>query len=305
MTPTRHLRLVVTLVACLWPGWQVAFADSTPRSVVIGSDIAEIMAALDALGGVVGRDDTSQYPAAVAALPSVGYLRHLAAEGVLSLAPERVLAAAAAGPREVLAQLEVAGVEVVRVEQGANLAALPDKVRAVARAVERERHGEALVADIEADLARLEELRNATQSVAPRAMFLLSHSGMTPMAAGRDTAGQVVIEAAGGRNAFEQFGGYKAVGAEALVARSPEVVIATRSGLEGIGGTARLWQLPGLAMTPAGRERALIVCDDQALLGFGPRTPTALIALHRALHAATEDANDHIREACGRVADES
>lgn len=33
-----------------------------PRTVVIGSDVAEILAALDGLEGVVGRDDTSQFP---------------------------------------------------------------------------------------------------------------------------------------------------------------------------------------------------------------------------------------------------
>jgi iron complex transport system substrate-binding protein len=278
--------------------WYMQASAAPPRTVVIGSDVAEILAALDALEGVVGRDDTSQYPESVAALPSVGYLRQLAAEGILSLAPQRLIVAAAAGPREVLAQLEAVGVEVVRIEQGANLASLPDKVLAVARAVGRETDGEALVADIEAQLDRLAELREAAPEPPPSAMFLLSHSGMTPMAAGRDTAGQAVIEAAGGRNAFTGFNGYKAVGAEALVGVAPEVVIATRSGLEGIGGAARLWQLPGLAMTPAGRERRLIVCDDQALLGFGPRTPAALMALYEALHAE----QDRAEAACRDVA---
>lgn len=264
--------------------WYMQASAAAPRTVVIGSDVAEILAALDALEGVVGRDDTSQYPERVAALPSVGYLRQLAAEGILSLAPQRLIVAAAAGPREVLAQLEAVGVDVVRIEQGASLAALPDKVLAVARAIGRDAAGESLVSEIEADLARLAALREAAPEPPPSAMFLLSHSGMTPMAAGRDTAGQAVIEAAGGRNAFTGFNGYKAVGAEALVGVAPEVVIATRSGLEGIGGAARLWQLPGLAMTPAGREQRLIVCDDQALLGFGPRTPSALIALYEVLH---------------------
>lgn len=276
--------------------WYMQASAAAPRTVVIGSDVAEILAALDALEGVVGRDDTSQYPERVAALPSVGYLRQLAAEGILSLAPQRLIVAAAAGPREVLAQLEAVGVDVVRIEQGASLAALPDKVLAVARAIGRDAAGESLVSEIEADLARLAALREAAPEPPPSAMFLLSHSGMTPMAAGRDTAGQAVIEAAGGRNAFTGFNGYKAVGAEALVGVAPEVVIATRSGLEGIGGAARLWQLPGLAMTPAGREQRLIVCDDQALLGFGPRTPSALIALYEVLHRQHKGTGTACRE---------
>ncbi|NIC06852.1 heme/hemin ABC transporter substrate-binding protein [Billgrantia bachuensis] len=281
--------------------WHIQGSAAPPRTVLIGSDVAEIVAALDGLEGVVGRDDTSQYPEAVAALPSVGYLRQLAAEGILSLAPERLIVAAAAGPREVLGQLEAVGVEVMRVEQGASLTTLPGKVRAVASATGRSAEGEALVAEIEAELARLATLREERPRPGPSAMFLLSHSGMTPMAAGRDTAGQAVIAAAGARNAFAGFSGYKAVGAEALVDEAPEVVITTRSGLEGIGGETRLWQLPGLAMTPAGRERNLVVCDDQALLGFGPRTPTALLALHRALHEAADATRHAAEEDCWRV----
>ncbi|MBW6389664.1 MULTISPECIES: heme/hemin ABC transporter substrate-binding protein [Halomonadaceae] len=279
--------------------WHMQASAAPPRTVLIGSDVAEIVAALDDLEGVVGRDDTSQYPAAIAALPSVGYLRQLAAEGILTLAPERLIVGAAAGPREVLAQLEAVGVEVVRIEQGTSLAELPDKVLAVANAIGRDAEGEALAIEVETDLARLEALREEAQGAELSAMFLLSHSGMTPMAAGRDTAGQAVIEAAGARNAFAGFSGYKAVGAEALVGVAPEIVIATRSGLAGIGGEARLWQLPGLAMTPAGRERNLIVCDDQALLGFGPRTPATLMALHAALHSAGDATV--IEEGCWRV----
>lgn len=288
----RWLSLCFSLGASLLLSGQIALANLPPRTVVIGSDIAETLAELNALEGVVGRDDTSQFPDAVAALPSVGYLRHLAAEGIFSLAPERLIVSAAAGPREVLAQLETVGVEVIRIEQGASLETLPAKIRTIAKASGHETSGAALVASIEADLARLETLRQANQKPAPNAMFLLSHSGMTPMAAGSNTAGQAVIEAAGGRNAFSAFNGYKAVGAEAMIDKAPEVVIASHSGLEGIGGEARLWQLPGLALTPAGHQQRLIVCDDQALLGFGPRTPSALIELHHALYENTTTADN-------------
>lgn len=46
-----------------------------------------------------------------------------------------------------------------------------------------------------------------------------------------------------------------------------------------MGGEAGLWKLPGLAQTPAGRHKQLLTIDDMALLGFGPRTPQAIIAL--------------------------
>jgi iron complex transport system substrate-binding protein len=42
--------------------------------------------------------------------------------------------------------------------------------------------------------------------------------------------------------------------------------------------------LPGIAATPAGRDRRIFSYDDQMLLGFGPRMPQALDALVRYLH---------------------
>lgn len=265
--------------------WPLAGLTDAPRTVVIGGDIAEIVAALDADEALVGRDDTSEYPPGIEALPSVGYLRQLAAEGVLSLRPERLLVARAAGPREVLAQLEASGVQVVRIDTPASLEAIPDKVRAVAAALGADmsgvgERGEALADRLTREIDELEALPPLPPL---RALFLLGHGGMTPRVAGRDTAAQAMMDAVGVTNAFADMSGYKPVGAEALIRHAPEVIIATRNGLDGLGGESRLWQLPGLAMTPAGRERRLLVFDDQALLGFGPRTPATLIELHEAL----------------------
>ena len=58
-----------------------------------------------------------------------------------------------------------------------------------------------------------------------------------------------------------------------------DLVVISADGLKGMGGEAGLWKLPGLAQTPAGRHKQLLTIDDMALLGFGPRTPQAIIAL--------------------------
>lgn len=290
---------LVCLALAAWFS-MTAIADEAPRTVVIGGDIAEIAAALDAADSLVGRDDTSQYPQELLDLPSVGYLRQLAAEGVLSLRPERLLVAAQAGPREVLAQLEASGVDVIRIDHGSGLEAIPAKVMAVAVALDREDRGRALIEDLEADLAELQSLPSLPDT---RVIFLLSHSGMTPMAAGHGTAAQAAMDAVGVINAFERVTGYKSIGAEALIAEAPQIVIATRSGLQGLGGEAGLWRLPGLAMTPAGKERRLVVCDDQALLGFGPRTPATLMELHQALRAVVTPGPDETSKAAARCSE--
>ena len=48
-----------------------------------------------------------------------------------------------------------------------------------------------------------------------------------------------------------------------------------------MGGEAALWALPGLAQTPAGRNKQVLLVDDMALLGFGIRTPDAIQALRQ------------------------
>ncbi|HET9067515.1 MAG TPA: ABC transporter substrate-binding protein, partial [Amaricoccus sp.] len=72
------------------------------RVLVLGGDLAEIAFAIGAGGEVVATDDTAIWPPEAEALPKIGYLRRLSAEGVLSLAPDLVLASPDAGPPAVM-----------------------------------------------------------------------------------------------------------------------------------------------------------------------------------------------------------
>ena len=83
---------------------------ASERWVVLGGDIAETLSALKADIDLVARDDTVLYPEPLTALPSVGYLRQLSAESVLSVQPDHILANQHAGPKEVLEQLDAVGV---------------------------------------------------------------------------------------------------------------------------------------------------------------------------------------------------
>lgn len=278
--------LGIIVLGWLLAGAPLAHADehrhADGRWLVLGGDIAETLAALDADINVVARDDTVLYPPEMAALPSVGYLRQLSAESVLSVRPDHVLAAGHAGPKEVLEQLEAVGLEVALINARPSLNAIAEKVRAVGQLSNRRQTADALAATLN---EKLDRLANLPALPPTRAMFIMQHSGLTPRAAGSDTAAHTALEAVGLENAFAEMQGYHSVGAEALAREAPDIVIVSERGLAAMGGEDALWQLPGMALTPAGRERQLIVIDDQALLGFGPRTPDQLLTLRQGVEA--------------------
>ena len=48
----------------------------------------------------------------------------------------------------------------------------------------------------------------------------------------------------------------------------------------------KVWALPGMALTPAAKNKQILVVDDMALLGFSLETPAALAALREAAERA-------------------
>src|SRR5215510_4110890 len=128
------MRLFVAFLAAL-AVFGVAYAAPAPakRVVSIGGDVTEIVYALGAQAQLVGVDQTSVYPDAVHALPQVGYLRNLSAEGIISLKPDLVLAAKAAGPHAVLEQLGDAKIAIVNVTGEDSFAVVLAKIDIVAQ----------------------------------------------------------------------------------------------------------------------------------------------------------------------------
>ena len=228
------------------------------RLVTLGGDVTEIVYALHAEESLVARDSTSSWPPAAQKLPDVGYLRQLNAEGILALRPQLVLASAQAQPSLVLHKVQASGVKVVNVPGGESLSAIDNKVAVIAEALGKTAAGDALRQQLQQQIDAI-----PTQQVAKRVLFILSHGGMNTLVAGPHTAADH----------------YRAMSQEGVAASQADLVVISADGLKGMGGEAGLWKLPGLAQTPAGRHKQLLTIDDMALLGFGPRTPQAIIAL--------------------------
>ncbi|MFP4274057.1 MAG: hemin ABC transporter substrate-binding protein [Paracoccaceae bacterium] len=273
-------RLVLAALLCALP----LAAPAAERIVSAGGSVTETVFALGGGDAVVARDTTSSWPPEVEALPDVGYVRRLSPEGVLSVAPDLILAEEGAGPAETVAILEAAEVPFVTIPDATDAAGVERKILAVGRALgpEAEAKAERLASRIRAEIEQV-GTRSAGIDRKARVLFLLSAEGGRLMASGTGTAADAMIDLAGGENAVTGFEGYKPLTDEAVLAAAPDVVL-MMEGRAGDHGGAGVLAHPALAVTPAGREGRLVEMDGLYLLGFGPRTAQAVADLHAALY---------------------
>lgn len=266
-----------SLMLVLAPHAGLACESPGRRVIALGGAVTEIIFALGEGDRLVGVDTTSRYPEIATTLPDVGYYRQLGAEGLLSLAPDLILADPGAGPPAALRQVASAGVCIVEVTDGGSAAAVGERVRDVAAALKVEDKGTVLADRLDARFAELDAAVTAGAD-RPKVLFLLSLAGDTPLAAGSDTDADAIIRLAGGVNAVA-FKGYKPLSPEAAAAAAPDALLMMAHVVDEAGGASHVLGLPQIRLTPAGRAGRLIAMDGLLLLGFGPRTPDAIAEL--------------------------
>lgn len=252
-------------------------SQAAERIVSIGGDVTEIVYALGAGNELVARDSTSTHPDKATKLPDVGYMRMLNAEGILSTKPTLVLSSELAQPSLALQQVAQSHVKVVRVPGSPTLDTVVQKIEVIANALGRQAEGEKLITDYRNQLKSIQGT-----PLHAKVLFIMSHGGMSSMAAGQNTAADSIITSAGAQNAMQGFSRYRPLSQEGIVAAAPDLLLLTGDGVKTLGGIDNVWKLPGLAMTPAGKNKRVLIVDDMALLGFGLETPAALARLRQA-----------------------
>ena len=173
-----------------------AVGKDTACLVAIGGAVPEIVCALGAGAQLVGVDTSSTYPEAVRQLPQVGYQRTLAAEGVLSLRPDLVLATAEAGPPVALAQLHTAEVPVLLVPVACTLEGVQERIELIARALGREAQGTRLWQSVKDDMAHARALL-ARPPTRPTVLFIYARGRGALNVSGRGTSAAAMIERPG------------------------------------------------------------------------------------------------------------
>ncbi len=252
---------------------------SVDRIIPVDGDLAEAVFALGLGDEVVATDLSATYPPEAAALPEIGYQRSLLTEPILAFSPTIVLATSTAQPTDVLDQL-AAHVPVVMIDAPDELHGPGDKIRAVAQALGVPGRGEALARETDERIdAALATVPNPAPPLKVAALYLRGER--VQQVFGPGSGMHVILEAAGVTDVGELLGvnDIQPISAEAFIREAPDVIIATTTGLESVGGVDGLFAMPALSQTPAAASRRVLAYEDQYLLGFGPRTGDLLAQL--------------------------
>jgi iron complex transport system substrate-binding protein len=265
-------------------GEPVTVKDAS-RIVAGGDDVIAVIEALGLGGQVYAAPLRSATEAGRKAPKQFLFNRTTGVEGVLSLEGTLFLGNSLRRHTELAKKLRGAGEAAVVID---DLQPAPDKVRKVAAALGVAAAGDALAAQVQAQLDEAARIAAASK-VHPRVIHLsATGAGGAPTVAGADSASGTLIALAGGVNIGTEAGvaNYSALSNEGVVAAAPEVILVTENDLQLFGGEAGLWKAyPTLKQTPAGAANRVWVMPDVQLKAASVGSGSGALALAKALAA--------------------
>ena len=264
-------------------GDEVAIED-TSNVATLGGVFTETAYALGAQDHITAIDASSFYPPeALEEKPNFGYYRFLSAEPVLAQDPSLIIGNEETGPPEVVQQLRDAGVPILLLPDNNDVQAARDLIETLGAIFEKPAEAQALIEQLDADVAAAEALVAQAES-SPRVLFVLQPPDAPMLISGEVGAAGNMITLAGGSHVFPGFPGYVPMTPEGIVESAPEVILTTDASVERLGGWDAVMEHPGIAQTPAAENDRIYAMDDLYLMGFGPRTGQAIADLAWLLH---------------------
>ncbi|MDB4837155.1 ABC transporter substrate-binding protein [Marinomonas sp.] len=256
---------------------------ASERIAVAGGSITEIIYRLGEEQRIVGVDSTSTFNNASKKHPLLGYVRNISVEGLLSLKPDLLIGESDTGPKKALEQVQAVGLKTVIINEDDTVPAVKSKIRQVAELLNLQAKGEALIKEIQVDIDALAYAKHRLSKTAsqPKVLFLLALSNGAPIAAGNNTSADTVITEAGGSNVLAAQKGWTKLSPESAIALNPDIIIVMNRHdniLEDVKA------LPHFKYTQAVKNKAVYGIDGGYLLGFGPRTPQAIVELGTLIH---------------------
>ncbi|WP_330180866.1 ABC transporter substrate-binding protein [Nocardia sp. NBC_01503] len=270
-----------------YDGGEVTVTDSSRIIAVDRSGtFAQTVYALGLGSKLVGRSTSAAFPA-VKDVPNVaGGSGSMSVEAIAALRPSVLLTDSTSATPVMRDQLKALGIATVYLDPERTIDGVGPQIEAVANALG--------VPDAGRKLAQRtkDEIAAATATVPARdpelrIAFLYLRSTAITMIAGPGSGADSLIAALGATDAGTASGirePFIPITSEALIAAAPEVLLVMSDGLSSVGGVDGLAKVPGIAQTPAGKNKRVVDMSDAVVLSFGPNTGRVVAALAKAIY---------------------
>ena len=263
-------------------------ASSSNRVVSVSKQINEFIYDIGAEKNLVGRDLTSIYPAQITRLPSVGYHRALSAEGVISLRPTLFLTDGNVGPDAVLEQLRKVGIPVTVLAPGTTLDSAHALMTRLGVLFRREHAADSVNGAWRSAMdSILADTAQWAGNAHPR--VLVMHMGQIVnnyLGVGAGGPADAILRWSGATNAIDSTRPMTRLNPELIARLAPDVIIATDAGFDRLGSAAKFAAMPGVNLTPAGKNQRIYRINETEILYFGPRTPHTIREVRIMIHPA-------------------
>ena len=247
-------------------------AKNSNSIVVAGGSITEIIYFLNLQNKLVGVDVTSNYPLTAKKLPSIGYIRNLSIEGLLSLKPNLILAEESIGPPIIVKQLNKTSVEFRIIKNNYTIDGINEKFLCISKILDIEIKNNIDYKKFVNNVKKLKSFVKNNNKEKKDILLILMMKGTSPIIAGKNTSGHGFIKMIGQNNSMDKVSGWKPVSAEEILIANPNYIIITKRALKDFISIEKFLKLPGISSTKAAKNKNVFIKDGMSLLGYGPRT---------------------------------
>ena len=248
-------------------------AKDKSRIISAGGSITEIIYLLGEEKKLVAIDVTSVYPENANKKPSIGYVRNLSSEGILSMSPTLILGEDDMGPPNIIKQLESLKLDVRVIKEKQNAEGIIDKILCIGKILNIENKCKKIIDEkIYPYVKELHRISSINEMKEKKVMLVLSMKGSSPIVAGNNTSGNSYIKMLGAKNIYDSIEGWQTVSEESIIELNPDFIILPQKELHKNSNVNTLSTKKIFSNTTAGKKNNFIYDDGMAILGFGPRT---------------------------------
>jgi len=241
-------------------GRLVAIEGTPQRIISLAPSNTEILFALGLGDEVVGVTDWCDYPPEALEKEKVGGYDTPDIEKIVSLTPDLILVAYGT-PIDVINTLDGLGLTVFGIKS-TDLDDVLNDIRTVGEITDKEVEAAALTSEM---AVRIQAVTDQTEELEerPRVFYIVWHDPL--WTAGSETFIHELIEKGGGVNICQNITGYTTISIEEVVARNPEVIIASELSYD--------WAIneTSLNSTDARQNNRIYQGDDDLVQRPGPR----------------------------------